>query len=137
VGLPLGVEGAYYVAGEIMPLAPGPEILEHNFPPNGQPELWCSWYPSGDGESYVWANGNKNYAYKSWLEYLIAHFFKPWHYQLSGRVECRYHFCKYVSLNDDEKNEENRVEIRYVEKSELIVKDDNIVIENGLGTFRD
>jgi hypothetical protein len=138
VGLPLGVEGAYYVAvQEIMPLDPDPAIITPNRPPNGQPALWCCWEPSGDGESYVWANGEKNYGHKSWLEYLIAHFFKPWHYQLSGQVECSYHFCKYVYLNDDEEDDENRVEIRCVKKSELIVKDDNLVIENVLGTFKD
>jgi hypothetical protein len=137
VGLPLGLEGAYYVAGEIMPLYPGPEIIDSNSPPNGQPALWCSWEPSGDGGSYIWGNGDKNYAYKAWLEYLIAHFFKPWHYQLSGRVECSYYFCKYVHPNGDEDDEENEVEIPCVQKSELIVKDDNLVIENVLGTFRD
>lgn len=137
-GLPLGLKGAYYVAGEMMCDPDDPTIISFSDPPPRQPGLWCSWEPTGDGESYVWRNGNKNYDYDTWLEYLIEHFFKPWNYKLYGRIECSYHFCKYVSPNgeEDEEDEENEVEIRYVEESELIIKDDNIVIENVLGTFR-
>jgi len=136
VGLPLGLEGAYYVAGEIFfSDYDNPTIIEYNDPPSGQPRLWCSWEASGDGESYYWTNGDKNYGHVAWLEYLIKHFLNPWHYKLSGRVECENYFCKYISPDGDE--EENEVEIPYVEKSELIIKDDNIVIENALGTFRD
>jgi hypothetical protein len=134
VGLPLGLEGAYYVAGTEERLSEhNPTIIDFNEPPSGQPGLWCFWEPSGDGESLVWVNGDKTYGHDTWLEYLIEHFLNPWNYKLSGRIECSCYFCKYVYPNGDEENE---VDIRYVEKSELIIKDDNIVIENVLGTFR-
>jgi len=66
----------------------------------------------------------------------LWHFFNPWHYKLSGRSECECHFCKYVPPKGDE-YKENEVNVRYIQKSELILTDDNIVIENALGTFRD
>jgi hypothetical protein len=132
VGLPIGLEGAYYVGSEIHSTeTDNPALLRHNDPPDGQPGLWCSWQPSGNGESYVWVS-SQNYTYNDWLKYLIAHFFKPWHYTLSGKLECNDYFSKYVSPNGDEENE---IEIPYVEKSELIVKD-NTVIEKLLGTFK-
>jgi hypothetical protein len=135
VGLPLGLDGAYFVAGEIPTNYKAPTIVDHNEPPKEQPGLWCFWEPTGDGESYTWKYGEKNYVYKIWLEYLIAHFFKPWHYQLSGRIECDYYFHKYVSKKGDD-GKEDEVRISYVETSELIINDDNIVIENELGTFK-
>jgi hypothetical protein len=135
VGLPLGLDGAYYVAGEI-PSEHHPTIIEFNEPPQEQPGLWCFWEPSGDGESYIWRNGDKTYGHSTWLEYLIEHFLKPWNYTLSGRIECSDYFCKYVYPNGEE-DEENEVEIQCVDKSELIINDDNIVIDNFLGTFRE
>jgi hypothetical protein len=136
VGLPLGLEGAYYVAGtEDIISEQSPTIIELNMPPDDQIDLWCPWSPNGDGEFYVWLdNGGRPRYHKEWLEYLIEHFFNPWNYKLSGMIECSYHYCKYITLQGDEEHE---VEIRYVNKSELLIKDDNIVIENVLGTFKD
>jgi len=138
VGLPLGEEGAYYMAGEISfdPNFTDPTIISYNEPPQGQPSSWCHWEATGDGESYFCVNGDKVYGYDSWLEYLIAHFFNPWHYKLSGRIECHYHFFRYIHPNGEEEDEENELEIPSVQKSELIIKDDNVVIKNVLGTFR-
>jgi hypothetical protein len=133
VGLPLGLEGAYYVAVDIYDDKDS-TVLEYNEPPQEQPRLWCSWEPSADGKFYVWIDGDKNYAYDAWLDYVIAHFFNPWHYKLSGKIECFEYYNKYFPPNDEGEEE---IAMRYVEKSELIIKDDNIVIENFLGTFKD
>jgi hypothetical protein len=138
VGLPLGLDGAYYVAGEIYASNEhdNPTVIAVNEPPQEQPGLWCFWTPTGNGESYVWRGSEKYYDHSAWLEYMIAHFFNPWNYKLSGKVECDDYFCEYVSPNGDE-DSDNEVEISYVDRSELIIKDNNIVIENDLGTFKD
>ena len=136
VELPLGLEGAYYVAGKRGEESDDPTVIELNYPPLEQPHLWCAWEPIGDGGSLIWRNGGKNYDYGTWLEYLIAHFFNPWHYKLSGKMECNDYFSKYIYPNGEE-DSENEIEVPYVERSELIVKDDNIVIENDLGTFKE
>jgi len=130
VGLPLGLEGVYYVAGEIYP-RDDPTVLEFNYPPPGQPGLWCHWEPTGDGESLIWKDVDKAYDFNPWLKYLIEHFFNPWHYKLSGKINCHHYFNDIIR---DEKNQE--IEVSYVERAELIIKDDNIVIENNLGTFQ-
>ncbi len=133
-GLPLGLEGAYYIAGKNFSIElDDPTILNRNTPPQGQTHLWCRWEPAGDGKSYIWRNGDKSYGYNEWLKYLIAHFFNPWHYKLSCRIECNEHFSKYIYPNGEEGEEK---EIPCVEKSELIIEDNNIVIENLLGRFR-
>ncbi|MCK5523830.1 MAG: hypothetical protein KAI83_11925 [Thiomargarita sp.] len=46
-----------------------PTILDRSMPPQKQPHLWCYWEPAGDGESYIWRNGEKSYAYNEWLKY--------------------------------------------------------------------
>ena len=131
VGLPLGLEGAYYV-GERIPSKHNSSVIDINKPPQGQPRRWCEWIPTEDGEFYFWAY-ERTYGYDSWLKYLIEHFFTPWNYKLSGRIECHYHCYRYVSLSGDGKNE---VEIPCVEKHELVINGDNIIVKNILGTFR-
>ena len=139
VGLSLGLEGAYYVAGEMMvsDYYDNPTILDSNRPPQGLPALWCCWQPTGDGEYFLWNHSDKYYNHKTWLEYLIEHFFNPWNYTLSGRIESSYYYCEYIYPNGDDEDDEDEVEVRCVEKSEIIINDDNIVIENVLGTFID
>lgn len=87
VGLPVGDDGAYYVGGEGFR---GQDIdkstVDSNFPPQGQPGLWCQWVPSEDGQLLEWDGGEKFYCYIEWLEYLIGHFFTPWGYKLNGEV---------------------------------------------------
>ena len=65
----------------------GADVLDRYSPPAGQPGLWCQWEPSEDGLAIVWNDGEKFYSYTEWLEYLIAHFLKPWGYTLNGAVE--------------------------------------------------
>ena len=104
-GLPLGPEGAFYVAGGFGCAGEPAEIgqMGHGDPPEGQPSLYCQWAPAdevGDtfGTSYipnedapatsiVWDGGEKFYEYVAWLEYLIENFLKPWGYVLNGEVE--------------------------------------------------
>jgi hypothetical protein len=86
-GLPVGKQGAYFVnedgfAGQ----GNGPDVLDHNLPPKGQPGLWCQWVPSADRSAIEWNGGEKFYYYTEWLEYIIEHFLKPWGYVLNGEV---------------------------------------------------
>lgn len=88
VGLPVGDEGGYFVgengfAGQ----DDGPDVVKHNDPPVGQPDLWCKWEPNEDGTAIIWSEAEKFYRYIEWIEYLIAHFLKPWGYTLNGNVE--------------------------------------------------
>lgn len=87
-GLPVGDEGAYFVgetgfAGQDN----GPDVLDHNRSPNGQPGLWCQWVPTSDRAGIEWNGGEKFYYYTEWLKYIIEHFLKPWGYVLNGEVE--------------------------------------------------
>lgn len=87
VGLPVGQEGGYFV-GEagFRGQEHTPDIIDHNTPPQGQPELWCQWIPDEDGTAIVWDEGEKFSHYIEWLQYLIDHFLTPWGYTLSGEV---------------------------------------------------
>lgn len=79
VGLPVGLEGGYYVGDESV-------TRDGNTPPVGQPGLNCQWVPTEDGRAIIWDNGEKFYNYAEWLEYLVEHFLKPWGYTLHGEV---------------------------------------------------
>jgi hypothetical protein len=50
-----------------------------------QPGLWCQWELQDD-TTLAWDGNEKFYNYIEWLQYLIAHFFKPWGINLNG--EC-------------------------------------------------
>lgn len=82
VGLPYGSQGCYS-------LVDCEDVLDYNCPPEGQPVLWCHWVPNDDGTEIVWDEGEKFYGYVTWLEYLIAHFLKPWGYVLNGECDWR------------------------------------------------
>lgn len=88
VGLPVGVEGEYFVgetgfAGQDR----GVDIIDYNNPSKTQSGLWCQWVPSECGRVLKWNEAEKFYYYVEWLEYLIKHFFIPWEYAISGQVE--------------------------------------------------
>lgn len=93
-GLPVGKQGAYFV-GEGGDFGQGagvggdgiPDLVDYNYPPDGQPGLWCGWVPNNEGTAIVWDGGEKFYHYEEWVEYLIEHFLKPWGYVLNGEVE--------------------------------------------------
>lgn len=61
-------------------------VLEYNFPPRGQPGLWCQWVVTEDGTELEWDEGEKFYEYVEWLEYLIKHFFEKWGVKLNGEI---------------------------------------------------
>lgn len=86
-GLPIGDEGAYFV-GSTKNFGQSAEggVVGYNDPPSEQPGLWCQWVPSDDGSEIVWDEGEKFYNYEEWLDYIIAHFLKPWGYTLNGEV---------------------------------------------------
>lgn len=87
VGLPIGEEGGYFVGG-VGYLGQGDDesITDHNKPPIGQPDLWCHWTPTANGHGLEFNGREKFYRYVAWLEYLIAHFLRPWGYSVSGTV---------------------------------------------------
>jgi hypothetical protein len=91
VGLPVGAEGGYFVAGEGFhgQESGAADIIDYNRPPVGQPGLWCQWVVTEGGTELEWDGGEKFYSYVEWLEYLIEHFFAPWGYTLHGAVEWR------------------------------------------------
>ena len=91
VGLP--AIGAYYVAGvedgNFGQKAHVGEngILEYNYPPEGQPGIWCQWTPNDAGDAMEWDYGEKFYSYVEWIVYLRDHFLAPWGYIMDGEVE--------------------------------------------------
>jgi hypothetical protein len=82
VGLPLGIEGEYFVSDN-----ESVGLINYNNSPSTQPGLWCQWCPTEDGEGIEWDGVEKFYDYTEWLEYLINHFLKVWGYTLNGEVE--------------------------------------------------
>jgi len=87
VGLAVGPEGAYFVGeGGFAGQDNGPDVLDHNDPPEGQPGLWCKWVPTEDNEGIEWSGAEKFYDYTEWLQYLIHHFLAPAGYVLNGEV---------------------------------------------------
>lgn len=93
-GLPIGLDGGYFVgeggqAGQADMNADYEKIgiVAYNYPPGGQPGLWCQWVPNDDGTAISWDGGEKFYNYIEWIEYLIRHFINPWGYVLNGEVE--------------------------------------------------
>lgn len=86
-GLPIGPEGAYFIGGGgYAGQDRDGSILDFNFPPAGQPGLWCQWVPSGDNARIQWDGGEKFYDYVEWLQYLLDNFLIPWGYTLNGDV---------------------------------------------------
>jgi hypothetical protein len=87
-GLPIGVDGAYFVGGKgYCGQDKDDSVIESNYPPSGQPGLWCQWVPNPYGTAIIWDGGEKFYDYVEWIEYLIENFLKPWGYVLDGEVE--------------------------------------------------
>lgn len=87
VGLPVGVSGCNFVGASGFKGQEADEsIVSYNFPPGGQPSLWCDWTVGDFGEAIVWNGGEKFHDYIPWLEYLIENYLKPWGYTLNGDV---------------------------------------------------
>jgi hypothetical protein len=60
--------GGYYGQAE------GPDVLDCNVPPDGQPGFWCQWVPTDDGGAIEWSGGEKFYDSPEWMQYIIDHF---------------------------------------------------------------
>ena len=98
-GLPVGVDGCFYVGGadEDCGQAHTEDVLSYNESPADQPGLWCGWTPgisetsvdADVNDALVWDGGEKFYNYTEWIEYLIEHFLKPWGYVVNGEVAWR------------------------------------------------
>ena len=89
VGLPIGVDGEFYIGSEeVFGQISDESVVEYNWPPQTQPGLWCHWVVDEDN-NLIWDEGEKFYHYAEWLEYMIENFFKPWGYTLNGKMEWR------------------------------------------------
>lgn len=87
VGLPVGVDGGYFVGGGgFAGQERSSDVTEYNGSPQGQPGLWCKWAVSEDGKAIEWDGAEKFYYYADWLDYIIGHFIEPWGYKLTGEV---------------------------------------------------
>jgi len=89
VGLPLGVDGEFFVGASAegdYGQSKTDDIIDYNEPPTTQPGLWCQWDPSEDGMGIEWNGMEKFYSYIDWLQYLVSKFLQPWGYTLSGSV---------------------------------------------------
>lgn len=70
-------KGPYFVEGTgYMGQDEDADVEEYNYPPDGQPGLWCHWRPSSDGTKIAWDGGEKFYFAAEWMEYIIGHFLK-------------------------------------------------------------
>lgn len=123
VGLPVGIEGAFFVnedghAGQGKALFDIPDgVTEYNAPPRGQPGLWCEWEPTESGGAIRWSGAEKFYDYVEWLQYLIRNFLKPWGYVLNGEVEWQ--------------GEDNS------DRGQIVVKDNVVKIPKAVVTYVD
>jgi hypothetical protein len=55
----------------------GPDVIDYNQPPEGQPSLWCNWAPTADGTAIGWNEAEKFYDSAEWMQYLIDTFLRP------------------------------------------------------------
>jgi len=87
VGLPIGLEGDYYVGAEgIAGQDRDASILDYNNPAESQPGLWCQWVIDEGRTELGWDGGEKFYNYTDWLNYVIERFLDPWGYKLNGTI---------------------------------------------------
>lgn len=90
VNLPIGRDCQFFVGGSGFAGQDRDEsIVDYNYPPDGQPGLWCQWVPNEDGTAIEWDGGEKFYSYTEWLKYIIENFLKPWGHTLNGKVHWR------------------------------------------------
>lgn len=87
VGLPIGVEGEFFVGNtEDSGQVRDKSVIDYNKPPSTQPSLWCQWVPNEEGTAIVWDESEKFYEYIDWIKYIIENFLKPWGYDVNGEM---------------------------------------------------
>lgn len=89
VGLPLGAEGVYYVAGGryTKEFINDTSVVGFGSNPTMTPGYWCQWRPTADARGLEWDQGDKFYDWATWLNFIIENFLTLWGYTLSGAVE--------------------------------------------------
>ena len=55
----------------------GPDVVDYNRPPGGQPSLWCNWAPTADGAAIKWNETEKFRDAEIWMQFLIDVFLRP------------------------------------------------------------
>lgn len=104
VGLPLGIEGEFFVGeGGYFGQSHNEDLLKSG-PPCTQPGWWCQWIPNDDNTAIVWDEGEKFYDYIEWIQYMIKNFFEPWGYVLNGQVKWRGEDCSDTGIITIENN---------------------------------
>jgi len=84
VGLPLGVQGAYFTGTFID--RGGPQYDEVVV---GQPSEWCDIEYHKDLNALVWDGTSGGGYIRQWLEYIRDHFLNLWGYQIDGALYWR------------------------------------------------
>ncbi len=109
VGLPVGVQGMYFVASSMdhEKVEQHPYVIDsspltryyieaglsrdddRSRPVLLVPGYWCHWVPDAEGKALIWDGDEEFYAFVDWLSFLIEHFLEPWGYSLAGTVTYR------------------------------------------------
>lgn len=55
----------------------GTDVLDVNEPAEGQPDLYCQWIPTPEGEAIAWNRSSKFPFASRWMEYIVEHFLAP------------------------------------------------------------
>jgi hypothetical protein len=97
VGLPVGVEGEYYV-GHPDYADSEVGVTDFNREPGDQPDVWCGWTAFEDGTHLVDTGCDKFPHFEPWLVYMIKHFFEPWGKTLNGSVLWSIQYGKYTGI---------------------------------------
>lgn len=84
-------------------------IISMNDPPETQPDIYCHWIITNNGNGIKWNENEPPYNHITWLRYIIDNFIVPWDYILKGSVD----FTN-----------------QYYDYNEIIILDDNIITIN-------
>lgn len=82
----------------------GPDTVDYNEAPEGQPGLWCDWAPTDDRAGIEWDGTEKFYNADQWMAYLIDTFLTPGatlQRELVNRVEGRYYAPEFEHFTFD------------------------------------
>lgn len=107
VGLPIGVDGEFFVGEEdFLGQKHSEDVVDYNKEPSTQPSLWCSWEITDDNAGICGPkHRSKFYDYVDWLKYMMKNFFVPWGYTVNGIIswqgEQEDDIGKIIAINSD------------------------------------
>jgi hypothetical protein len=116
-------QGPYYVdRGGFHGQEDGPDVIDYNSPPEGQPGLWCHWVPTADGTGIEWDEGEKFCDAAEWMKYLIDHFCGE-----APLAKSQLPFLNSHCLNGEIEAQGEDCDDRW----KLIVKDNEVMVADG------